>query len=166
PLVAQHDVYYLAPEDREATEVLRRIGQGEKGRNEEEDFSFVSEAEMREWFKDVPEAVTESGRIADRCAVRMDLGKWNFPKVDVPKGSSHAAELRKKTYAGLSMRGMRETDEVKERIEYELDVIIGKGFAPYFLAVSDLLDFAKRAGIMSTTRGSAAGSLVSYLCGI
>lgn len=166
PLVAQHDVYYLKPEDREATEVMRRIGQGEKGRNEEEDFSFVSEAHMREWFSDVPDAVEESGRIADLCDVTMELGKWNFPKVDVPEGSTHAEELTKRTYDGLSMRGMERTKEVEERIEYELDVIISKGFAPYFLAVSDLLSFAKSSGIMSTTRGSAAGSLVSYLNGI
>lgn len=166
PLVAQHDVYYLKPEDREAREVMRRIAHGEKGHNEEEDFSFVSEKQMREWFKDVPEAVDASGEIADRCNVTLELGSWNFPHVDVPEGSSHAEELRKKTYAGLSMRGMEKTEEVSTRIEYELDVIISKGFAPYFLAVSDLLDFAKSAGIMSTTRGSAAGSLVSYLCGI
>ena len=166
PLVAQHDVYYLSPDDREATEVMRRIGQGEKGRNEDEDFSFVSEEKMREWFKDVPEAIEESGRIAERCSVTMELGKWNFPKVDVPEGSSHAEELRKRTYAGISMRGMEKTEEVEKRIEYELDVIISKGFAPYFLAVSDLLSYAKSVGIMSTTRGSAAGSLVSYLNGI
>ena len=166
PLLAQHDVYYLKPGDREATEVLRRIALGEKGRNEDEDFSFVSEKQMREWFKDVPEAVDASGEIADRCNVTLTLGSWNFPYVEVPAGSSHAEELRKKTYDGLTMRGLEQTDEVTTRIEYELDVIISKGFAPYFLAVSDLLTFAKSAGIMSTTRGSAAGSLVSYLVGI
>lgn len=166
PLVAQHDVYYLDPDDREATEVLRRIGQGERGRNEDEDFSFVSEEQMRTWFADVPEAVDESGRIADRCTVTMELGKWNFPKVAVPEGMTHAEELRRRTYAGIATRGMEETDEVRERIEYELEVIIGKGFAPYFLAVSDLLAHAKESGILATTRGSAAGSLVSYLNGI
>jgi len=167
PVVAQHDVYYLAPEDREATEVMRRIAHGNKGdAAQEEDFSFVSEAQMREWFNDVPEAVDASGEIADRCSVTMELGSWNFPEVVLPEGVTHAEELTKKTYDGLSMRGMEKTDEVVTRIEYELDVIISKGFAPYFLAVSDLLTFAKSAGIMSTTRGSAAGSLVSYLNGI
>lgn len=166
PLVAQHDVYYLAPEDREATEVLRRIGQGEKGRNEEEDFSFVSEKQMRAWFADVPEAIEESGKIAERCTVTMDLGKWNFPAVTIPEGTTHEQVLRDRTYAGVTTRGMELTDEVKQRIEYELDVIITKGFAPYFLAVSDLLTHAKEAGILATTRGSAAGSLVSYLNGI
>lgn len=166
-VVAQHDVYYLASEDREATEVMRRIAHGNKGdANQEEDFSFVTESQMREWFSDSPEAVDASGEIADRCTVTMELGSWNFPNVIVPDGVTHTEALRKKTYDGLSMRGMEKTDEVVTRIEYELDVIISKGFAPYFLAVSDLLDFAKSAGIMSTTRGSAAGSLVSYLCGI
>lgn len=166
PLVAQHDVYYLSPDDREATEVLRRIAHGERGRNEEEDFSFVSEAQMREWFAQVPEAVDESGKIAERCNVTLELGKWNFPAVSIPSGTSHADALRERTYAGLLTRNMERTKEVEERIEYELEVIISKGFAPYFLAVSDLLTFAKEAGIMSTTRGSAAGSLVSYLNGI
>ncbi len=167
PLLAQHDVYYLKPDDREATEVMRRIAHGNKGdANQEEDFSFVSEEQMREWFRDTPEAVDASGEIADRCTVSMELGSWNFPNVVLPEGTTHAEELRKKTYDGLSMRGMEKTDEVVMRLEYELDVIISKGFAPYFLAVSDLLDYAKSAGIMSTTRGSAAGSLVSYLCGI
>jgi len=167
PLVAQHDVYYLKPDDREATEVMRRIGHGNRGdANQEENFSFVTEKDMREWFKHVPEAVDASGEIADRCTVSMTLGSWNFPEVILPEGVSHADELRKKTYDGLSMRGMEKTEEVVTRMEYELDVIISKGFAPYFLAVSDLLEFAKSAGIMSTTRGSAAGSLVSYLCGI
>lgn len=167
PLVAQHDVYYLKPDDREATEVMRRIAHGNKGdANQDEDFSFVTETQMRTWFADVPEAVDASGEIADRCTVTMKLGSWNFPDVVIPEGTTHAEELRKKTYDGLPMRGMEKTEEVEKRIEYELDVIISKGFAPYFLAVSDLLTFAKSAGIMSTTRGSAAGSLVSYLCGI
>ncbi len=166
PLLAQHDVYYLKPDDREATEVMRRIAHGEKGRNEDEDFSFVTEKQMREWFKDIPEAVEASGEIADRCSVTLKLGSWNFPDVLIPEGSSHEEELRRKAYDGFGTRGMEKTEEALKRVEYELDVIITKGFAPYFLAVSDLLTFAKSAGIMSTTRGSAAGSLVSYLVGI
>ncbi|MDB4992324.1 MAG: polymerase subunit alpha, polymerase subunit alpha protein [Parcubacteria group bacterium] len=166
PLLAQHDVYYLKPEDREATEVMRRIGLGGGGGSEDEDFSFVNENQMREWFEDVPEAVDASGEIADRCDVTLELGSWNFPKVDTVDGKTHEEMLREDTYAGLVRRGMEETSEVLERIEYELGVINGKGFAPYFLAVSDLLHYAKKVGILSTTRGSAAGSIVSYLTGI
>lgn len=166
PLVAQHDVYYLKPDDREAREVMRRIQHGAKGWNEEEDFSFVSETQMREWFKDVPEAVDASGRVAERCNVSLELGSWVFPEFPIPEGTTHEGLLREYTYAGLITRGMEETPEVKERIEYELGVIIDKGFAPYFLVVSDLLKHAKKEGILTTTRGSAAGSLVSYLNGI
>lgn len=167
PVVAQHDVYYLHPSDREATEVMRRIQHGgEKSANETEDFSFVSDKQMLSWFSGNEEAVYESGRIALRCNVTLDLGSWNFPAIEVEEGKTHEQVLREKTHAGIALRGLTETDEVKVRIAYELDVIISKGFAPYFLAVSDLLEHAKREGILTTTRGSAAGSLVSYLVGI
>ena len=166
-VVAQHDVYYLNPTDREATEVMRRIQHGgEKSANEEEDFSFVTEKQMLTWFKGNEEAVYESGRIAERCHITLALGSWNFPAIGVPEGKTHEQVLREKTYEGIGTRGLMDTEEVKTRIEYELDVIISKGFAPYFLAVSDLLEHAKKEGILTTTRGSAAGSLVSYLVGI
>ncbi len=168
PLVAQHDVYYLKPEDREACAVLRRIQSSTlaRGYNEEEDFSFTNEAQMLEWFKDMPDAVYRTKEIADRCNVTLELGGWVFPDVQLEDGKSHAATLRERTYAGLESRKMEMIPEVEKRIEYELEVIISKGFAPYFLAVSDLLQFAKSVGILTTTRGSAAGSLVSYLVGI
>ncbi len=166
PLVAQHDVYYLESEDAAACSVLRRIQQGERGYNEEEDFSFVSSKQMEEWFAHIPEAVSESGKIAERCTVELSLGSWVFPDFKLPEGKTHPEVLRERTYAGITMRGLTETPEIRERIEYELAVIIDKGFAPYFLVVSDLLSFAKSAGILATTRGSAAGSLVSYLNGV
>ncbi len=165
--VAQHDVYYLSPEDREATEVMRRISHGgSSGANETEDFSFVSEAQIRKWFKDMADAVDCSGEIADRCSVSFDLGSWTFPAVPTEPGKTHGEMLTERTYAGLSERGLEKTPDVVKRIEYELEVIINKGFAPYFLAVADLLNHAKEVGILATTRGSAAGSLVSYLNGI
>ena len=165
PLVAQHDVYYLLPSDREATAVLRRIGQGAEGRNEEEDFSFVSEAWMREHFTE--EEVAESGRIAERCAITFELGKWVFPALPVSEGyRDHDEELRAKTYAGIQTRGLKESEEVVKRIEYELSVIQKKGFATYFMVVSDLLNFAHKNHILTTIRGSVGGSLVTYLIGI
>jgi DNA polymerase-3 subunit alpha len=168
PLLAQHDVYYLKPSDREAREVMRRIQHGgEKGYAEEEDFSFITEKEALKIFKDMPEAVYQSGAIADRCHLDFDLGKWVFPSVPVSEGyADHDDELRQKAYAGLATRAMEATEIVRERIEYELDIIIGKGFAVYYLVVADLLRYAKSAGILTTTRGSAAGSLVAYLVGI
>ena len=167
PLVAQHDVYYLNPDDREATEILRRIGQGGRGRNEKEDFSFISEKQALALFKDTPEAVDNTRSIADRCNVSIEIGKWVFPSVPVSEGfKDHDEELRAKTYAGIKTRGLEETKEILDRIEYELDIIITKGFGVYFLIVADLLNFAKTAGILTTTRGSAAGSFVAYLIGV
>jgi DNA polymerase-3 subunit alpha len=166
PLVAQHDVYYLKPDDREACEVMRRIQHGAQGRNEQEDFSFLSEKEMLKAFKDIPDAVDRSKEIADRCNLSFELGTWVFPEFPVEDGKTHIQVLREKAYAGLTARGMKLEPEIETRIEYELEIIGGKGYAPYFLVVSDLLTFAKQEGILTTTRGSAAGSLVSYLVGI
>ncbi|MDP2655929.1 MAG: DNA polymerase III subunit alpha, partial [bacterium] len=145
----------------------RRIQQGGRGRNEDEDFSFISEKRALELFKDTPEAVDNSRVIADRCNLSFELGKWTFPSVPVSAGfKNHDEELRAKAYAGIAERGLTETKEVTDRIEYELKIIIGKGFAVYYLIVADLLAFARREGILTTTRGSAAGSLVAYLTGI
>ncbi len=167
PLVAQHDVYYLEPDDREATEIMRRIRQGGRGRNENEDFSFIGEQRALELFKDLPEAVAASRAIADRCNVSFELGKWTFPAVPVSNGfTTHDEELRAKAFAGVATRGLQMSTEITERIEYELAIIISKGFAVYYLIVADLLAFARSAGILTTTRGSAAGSFVAYLIGI
>jgi len=167
PLVGQNDVYYLSPDDREATEIMRRIQQGGHGRNEDEDFSFIGERRALELFKDTPEAVDNSREIADRCNLSFELGKWTFPSVPVSAGfKNHDEELRAKAYAGIAPRGLKETKEIIDRIEYELNIVIGKGFAVYYLIVADLLAFARREGILTTTRGSAAGSLVAYLVGI
>lgn len=167
PVVGQHDVYYLSPDDREACEIMRRIQQGSHGRTEDEDFSFISEKEALKLFKDIPEAVDNSRKIADRCNVSFDLGKWIFPAMPVGAGyASHEEELRAHTYEGVALRNMELTEEVKTRIEYELEIIISKGFAIYYLIIGDLLRYAKSVGIYATTRGSAGGSLVAYLVGI
>jgi DNA polymerase-3 subunit alpha len=166
-LVAQHDVYYLNPDDREATEILRRIGQGGHGRNEQEDFSFISEKQALELFKGTPDAIENTRKIADRCNIEIQLDMWVFPAVPISPGfASHDEELRAKTYDGIAIKHLERNSEVIDRIEYELEVIITKGFAVYFLMVADLLNFAKSAGIVTTTRGSAAGSFVAYLTGI
>jgi len=167
PIVGQHDVYYLEPSDREATETMRRIQQGGHGRNEQEDFSFISEITAEKLFKETPEAIMNSRVIADRCNVSLELGKWTFPTVPISPGFvDHNEELRAKAYDGIATRGLEKTKEVTDRIEYELRIIINKGFAVYYLIVADLLAFARRVGIVTTTRGSAAGSLVAYLVGI
>ena len=163
PLVAQHDVYYLDPGDREATEILRRIGQGGRGRNEQEDFSFISEQQALEYFKDTPEAIDASRAIADRCHVELTLGKFVFPDFPLPPGKTADEVLRELCMQGLKARGLECRPEVLERLEYELGIISFKGYAAYFLVVHDLIRFATESNIYTNIRGSVAGSMTTYL---
>ncbi len=170
PLVAAHDTYYLKEEDGVARELVNKIRTGGTLSREFEqgapDFSFVTQEQIIKAFKDHPEAVDNALKIADECNLELKLGSWVFPDFPVPEGSTHDAELRKLAFAGIEMRGFGKSSKILERIEYELSVICSKGYSPYFLVVADLLQYARDVGIYTNTRGSAAGSLVSYLCGI
>lgn len=171
PLVAAHDVYYLEREDGLACDLVNKIRTAgvldrEGGEYRMKDFSFVPRARMHELFKDIPEALDNTARIAESCNLELQLGKAIFPFFPIPKGSSDNDELRLLTERGIPERGLTETPELRARIDYELDIIKNKGYAAYFLIVADLLRHAREAGIFTNTRGSAAGSLVSYLCGI
>lgn len=171
PLLAAHENYYLKPDDALARELVNKIRTGstlsrESGGAGTFDLSFISQARANELFADMPDALENTRRVADMCTLELTLGAWVFPDVPIPAGSTHDAQLREKTYAGIAVRGMEDTPAIRERIEYELGVICGKGYSPYFLVVADLLKHARENGIYTNTRGSAAGSLVSYLCGI
>ncbi len=163
PLVAQHDVYYLEPDDREATEIMRRIQQGERGRNEQEDFSFISEERALEYFKDTPDAVDNSRRIADRCRVELVLGTFTFPEFTLPAGVTADDRLRALCMEGLAARGLGGRADVLDRLEYELGIIAFKGYAAYFLVVEDLVRYAREHDIYTNIRGSVAGSMTTYL---
>jgi DNA polymerase-3 subunit alpha len=170
-IVVAHDVYYLHPEDKAARDTLMSI-QSHSDPSErsfddsEEDFSFISGEQAEEYFKDLPEAIENAAKIADACNVEIEIGKWFFPAIETPPGKTHDDILRELAYGGLEKRDMQRTDEVIKRIEYELEIIKSKGYAKYFRVVSDLLDFAHSHGILTTIRGSVAGSLVTYLTGI
>ena len=169
-LVAAQDTYYLKKEDALARELVRKIRSvGVLNRDFEQgapDFSFIPRAHMQELFSDIPEALLNSGRIAERCELELKLGTWVFPDFPIPAGSSANRELRALAETGFSERGVAQTKENTERVEYELSIIGSKGYSPYFLVVADLLRHARAQGILTNTRGSAAGSLVSYLSGI
>ncbi len=169
-LVAAHDTYYLKPEDSIARELVSKIRTGgtlsrdfETGAN---DFSFISQAAAIKSFKDHPEMIDTTKKIADQCNIELNLGTWLFPDFPIPAGTTHDSELRDLVQSGFERRHIEQTPEIVVRVDYELSVISKKGYSPYFLVVSDLLNYAKRAGIFTNTRGSAAGSLVSYLSGI
>ncbi|RJQ35757.1 DNA polymerase III subunit alpha [Candidatus Parcubacteria bacterium] len=170
PLVAAHDVYYMEPDDRIARELVNKIRTATTLDRETAgsgpDFSFISTEKALELFSDTPEAIENTAKIADMCDLELSLGKAIFPTFPIPSGSTDNAELRKLAEAGIAERGFTETPELRERIDYELKIIEQKGYASYFLIVADLLSWARREGIYTNTRGSAAGSLISYLLGI
>jgi DNA polymerase-3 subunit alpha len=172
PLVAAHDVYYIKPEDRDARKTLVSVQNTFGGRensfeNGKEDFSFITQEQANEFFSDIPEALDNVQKIVDQCDIEIELASWKFPDFQIPSGKSPDDELRDMVYKkGLEVRGYELTDEVKERIEYELEVISTKGYSKYFLVVADIYREAKERKILSNTRGSAAGSFVSYLIGI
>lgn len=163
PLVAQHDVYYLNSDDREPTEILRRIGLGGRGGNEKEDFSFMTEKQALEWFKDTPDAIDNTRAIADRCHVELTLGKFVFPSFTLPEGKTADEMLRELCMEGLTARGLEGREDVLERLNYELGIIAFKGYAAYFLVVHDLIRFASENDIYTNIRGSVAGSMTTYL---
>ncbi|MDO8552061.1 MAG: DNA polymerase III subunit alpha [bacterium] len=169
-LVASQEVYYMEKEDALARELVDKIRSASVlNRDFAEnapDFSFMTRAKAMEIFAKYPEALANSVNIAEACNLELKLGTWVFPEFPVPKGTSHNDVLREMAYAGFKERGMSETEKNKKRVEYELSVIEEKGYSPYFLVVADLLRHAREKGILTNTRGSAAGSLVSYLSGI
>ncbi|MGB9609106.1 MAG: DNA polymerase III subunit alpha, partial [Minisyncoccia bacterium] len=175
PLVATQDIHYVYPEDAPYHDILLAVQTGSKIDEEErltlkhDNFSMTSAEEMAEYFKDCPEALENTVKIAERCQVEIELGKIRLPYFPKPDGKSANEYLRNLIDERISNRFKPEeiTEEVKKRLEYELEVIEKTGFADYFLIVQDLTNWAKNHGIsVGPGRGSAAGSLVSYILGI
>lgn len=167
--VALSEVYYLNPDDRRAWETMRAIenrgpaDEGELG-DDDEGFYFRSVEEMAAKFS--ADALQKTVDIAAECNVELTLGKWVFPDFPIPHGSTYNEELRKLLEDGVKRRFLSASPEVRERLEYEYKIITDKGYAPYFLVVADLLAYAREHGILTTIRGSVAGSLVTYVSGI
>jgi DNA polymerase-3 subunit alpha len=169
PVVATKNTFFLKPGDVEAWKILNCI-KGQKTLEQYErmaqfdfDASMVSAEYMIERFSDVPEAIENTRKIADRCNVTLDLGKWNFPKFEIPEGKTFRGVLTERAFDGLKEKVGGELSQVQiDRINYELEIIDQKGFCPYFLIVSDFLSWSRENGIVTTTRGSAAGSIVAY----
>jgi DNA polymerase-3 subunit alpha len=170
PVLAAHDVYYMKPEDRQARDTLVLVNSHSDASDrvsddEEDDFSFISPEKAEDLFKDIPEALLNTTKVADMCNLELTLGKWVFPNYTLENGT-HDDELRKLTMQGFERRKIAQNPDLIKRVDYELEIIKKKGYAPYFLVVADLLRHAHEESILTTTRGSAAGSLVSYLAGI
>ncbi len=171
-IVATQDSHYPCSEDHNAHHTLLQINtQGdskEKSKFEfsKDDFSFLNVEKITKAFKDIPEAISNTIKVADMCNLELELGNWVFPNFKIEKGVTYDEKLRELTYAGFKKIGIEQTPEIKERVEYELKIIFEKGYSPYFLVVGDLLNHAKKNNILTTIRGSVAGSMITYLLGI
>lgn len=173
-LVAAHDVYYLKPEDRLARETMIKIQNGgvvdtTNDHDNGDNFSFTTQAQMKKWFADTPEAIKNTVKIAENCNVEITLGQkaWQFPNYIIESGKTPDEELKDRAYKGVTWRNQNiNNPEIKKRLDYELDVIKTKGYATYFLAVGDLLRESRERGIYTTIRGSVAGSYTTYVLGI
>ena len=180
PMVATQDSHYTHADDAHAHDVLLAVQTGNKLDDtdrlsmKDDNFSLLHGAEMYEKFKMlgedvVQEAFDNTNKIAERCNFEIELGKTKLPPFPLPESYKNADEyLKKLVYDGLAVRYENKiTDDVKNRLEYELKVIGQTGFASYFLIVQDFINWAKQRGIIvGPGRGSAAGSLVTYLLNI
>ncbi len=171
-VVATNDLHYVRKDQHEAHDVLLCVGTGSnldtpnRLRFETDDFYLKTAAEMEQLFRDVPEALTNSKRIADMTDLQITFGELRLPHFPVPDGYTVESWLREECERGLRQRYGTVTDELQERLDYELGVIISMGYAAYFLIVADFVRYAREQGIATTCRGSAPGSIVTYTLGI
>ena len=168
-LVATNDIHYTYAEDEKPHDILLCIQTGKKVSDEDRmryeggQYYIKSEVEMRRLFPYAKQACDNTQKIAERCHVDIEFGKYKLPEFPVPEGYDAWSYLNKLTWDGLSRRYDHPDDTLKERLEYELSTIKNMGFVDYFLIVWDFIHYAKSQGIaVGPGRGSAAGSLVSY----
>ncbi len=174
-LVATADCHYIYPEDAEAQDLLICIGTGRTVTDSDRmdmrgfDLSLKTAEQMAEKFADVPEAISNTQEVADKCQLEIKTNQRYFPQVEVPEGKTTAEYLRELTNERafpLYSKDGAIPEEIQKRIDYELDIIIKKGFDTYFLMVADVVEGAHKIGAITNTRGSAAGSIVGRALGI
>ena len=173
PLVATNNVHYLQKDQASSQHLLNKIANlGTKERFyhqklETAEYYFKSPSEMGKIFFRVPQALTNSIRIAERCNLELNLGEIHLPAYPLPSSYSARDYLKKLCLKGLKKYYPLPSSEVKKRLQYELKIINQMGFAGYFLIVRDIVRFAKQNNIpVGPGKGSSAGSLVSYLLNI
>ena len=172
-LVATNDVHYTLAEDAQPHDVLLCLQTGKKLTDEDRmryeggQYYVKSPEEMERLFPYAPEALENTHKIAQRCHVEIEFGVTKLPKFDVPEGYTSWEYLNELCFRGLEERYQPVTEELKERLNYELSTIRNMGYVDYFLIVWDFIKYARDHDIMvGPGRGSAAGSLVAYTLGI
>ncbi len=168
-LVATNDIHYINAQDATPHDILLCIQTGKKVSDENRmryeggQYYCKSEEQMRKLFPYALQALENTHKIAQRCNVEIEFGVTKLPKFQVPEGYTSWEYLRKLCYEGLQRRYPTQQEQLKERLEYELDTIHNMGYVDYFLIVWDFIHFARQNNIMvGPGRGSAAGSIVSY----
>lgn len=173
PIVATNDAHYIKEGDALAQDALVCISTGKNMSDtkrlryiDTQTFYLRSPEEMQNLFTDLPDAVQNTVKIAQKVDTEITLGKWFFPKYPIPKGLTTDDLLKSLAHEKLKEKLQESGKEEKERLDHELKIICDKGYSSYFLIVKDLANWANGKGIVTNTRGSAAGSLVSYVLGI
>ncbi|MFQ6047728.1 MAG: DNA polymerase III subunit alpha, partial [Phycisphaerae bacterium] len=172
PVVATNDVHYLSRDEAFVHEVMVCINTGktlqsaDRMRMESDQLYLKSPAEMCELFADLPEACANTVAIAERCNVEIEFGRRHAPVFRPPDGKSDDQYLWELVYAGGARRYGRISESLRERIDYELDVIASRGFSSYFLIVNDFVGYARSRGIPAAARGSGCSTVVGYCLGI
>lgn len=168
-IVATNDIHYTLKRDAEYQDVLMCIQMGKTVDDEDrmkmdcDQLYLKSEEEMTELFSYIPEALENTQKIADRCNVEIEFGKFHLPKFEIPNGLTAYEYLKQLVYRGMRERYPNADESVVSRMQYELDTISQMGYVDYFLIVWDFIHYAKSHGIpVGPGRGSAAGSVVAY----
>ncbi|GAC1573431.1 MAG: DNA polymerase III subunit alpha [Candidatus Doudnabacteria bacterium] len=183
-LVATADCHYINKEDFEAQDILVCIGTGKTIHDGDRldmtghDLSLRSTEKMIELFKDIPEAIENTQKISDMCSLEIPINQRYFPVFVTPQGETPENYLHTVTFEkALKFYGKPENENdsaskkilpqnIIDRLEYELNIIIKKGFSTYFLVLADIVNAGHEMGVITNTRGSAAGSMVGYVIGI
>jgi DNA polymerase-3 subunit alpha len=170
PLVATNDVHYVEAFEAESQDALvcvqtRKLIADKKRLSmiDTPTYYLKSTQEMQELFADTPEAITNTVKIAQRCDLEIPTGQLIFPEFELLKNETSESWLKKQTYEGMAKKFDKITAELRQRADYELNIINDKGYATYFLITQDFVTWAKNKGIgVGPGRGSVAGSLISY----
>ncbi len=172
PIVATNDYHYVKKEDAEAQDALLCVQTGKLLSEvkrlrmiDTPDYFVKSPEEMEETFKTLPQALENTVKIASKIDLEIPMGVARFPVFETPNKAPSMEYLRELTYQKGAEK-IEMTEKIKERLDYELSVIEKKKYADYFLVVADFMDWAHQRGIITNTRGSAAGSMVLYCLGV